>query len=65
MRRLIVGGDVSTEGEKVDAFTVDGGSVDEMSIGGQICANGEGGQPTRVENGGRAPLEQRQPLPAE
>lgn len=56
VRQLFVGGDVATEGEQVDAFTVDGGSVDEMTIGGTISASGEGSSPTRIENGGRAPV---------
>jgi hypothetical protein len=65
VRNLIVGGDISTDGENVDAFCVDGGKVDQMSVGGQILANGKGSQPTRVENGGRAPLAEQQRLPAE
>jgi hypothetical protein len=64
VRQLIVGGDISTDGSEVDALTVDGGSIDEMSIGGDIRANGDGSRPTRVENGGRAPFNEKQPLPA-
>jgi hypothetical protein len=64
VRNLMVGGDISTDGEKVDAFTVDGGSIDKMSMAGRITANGKGSQPTRVENGGRAPIEEGQRLPA-
>jgi hypothetical protein len=64
VRQLIVGGDISTDGKNVDALTVDGGSIEEMRIGGDIRANGDGSQPTRVENGGRAPLRDRQALPA-
>jgi hypothetical protein len=48
----------------VDALTVDGGSIDEMSIGGDIRANGDGSRPTRVENGGRARFNEKQALPA-
>jgi len=64
IRNLIVGGDISTDGENVDAFSVDGGSIDEMSVAGRITANGKGSQTTRIENGGRAPIEARQSLPA-
>jgi hypothetical protein len=57
VRRLIVDGDIATEGERVDAFAVDGGAVDEMTIGGRIRASGKGSKPSRIENGGRAPSE--------
>ena len=55
VERFEVGGDIVTEGDKVDAFTVDGGSVRAVEIKGTIKAIGADSKRVRIDNGGGAP----------
>jgi hypothetical protein len=55
VEQLQVGGDIVTEGDKVDAFTVEGGAVRHAEIKGSIKATGAGSKRIRIENGGSVP----------
>jgi hypothetical protein len=55
VEQLQVGGDIVTEGDKVDAFTVEGGAVRKAQITGSIRASGADSKRIRIENGGSAP----------
>lgn len=55
VEQLQVGGDIVTEGDKVDAFTVEGGSVRAVDIKGSIRATGAESERVRIDNGGTAP----------
>lgn len=55
VEHLVVGGDIVTQGDKVDAFTVEGGAVRDAEIRGSIRATGAGSSRIRIENGGRIP----------
>ena len=55
VEQLQVGGDIVTEGDKVDAFTIEGGAVREAEIKGSIRATGADSKRIRIESGGSAP----------
>jgi hypothetical protein len=55
VEELAVGGDIVSEGDTVDAFTIEGGSVRQVRIGGSIRATGAGSRRIRVDNGGHVP----------
>ena len=55
IEELAVGGDIVSEGDTVDAFTVDGGSVRRAKIGGSIRAMGSRSRRIRIDNGGEVP----------
>jgi len=55
VEELAVGGDIVSEGDTVDAFTVEGGSVRQAKIGGSIRAMGAGSRRIRIDNGGQVP----------
>jgi hypothetical protein len=64
VEELAVGGDIVSEGDAVDAFTVEGGSVQRAKIGGSIRAEGAGSRRIRIDNGGQVPESLREPAAA-
>lgn len=64
VEELSVGGDVESEGDTVDAFTVEGGSIRTAKIGGSIRATGAGSRRFRINNGGQVPESLKEPAAA-
>ncbi|AMR27631.1 hypothetical protein A0257_11345 [Hymenobacter psoromatis] len=56
VQRLVVGGDLVTHGAQVNTYAIEGGTVAQVHIGGQILATGPGATAVLVSSGGRTPL---------
>lgn len=54
IRKLTVRGDITAEGRDVVALHVNGGTIDEVSLGGKLVAPDPGSKELVIENGGKA-----------
>lgn len=56
VEKLLVGGDLLTEGAKVTTYAIEGGTVAAIDIQGQVLAQGEGSDAIVVASQGATPL---------
>jgi hypothetical protein len=55
IKMLKISGGITTNGDHVRSYTVDGGTVHDLDIQGGITANGKGSEAVSIVNGGKSP----------
>ena len=55
IKMLKISGGITTNGDHVRSYSVDGGTVHDLDIEGGVTANGEGSEAVSISNGGKTP----------
>ena len=56
VKKLTIGGDLSSSGDNVDTFHIDGGTLDAIQISGKVTATGRKANAIVIKNGGTTAL---------